>query len=875
MKPKPNMAKTAATIASGSPMGCLHCGQAVALAGARFCCPGCQNVYEFLHQNKLDGYYQFLGKQQTHAPKQSLDTRQGSDLDTTAFARHFRAPGQTSTYTFLVPAMSCAACLWLMDKALGSIEGVTGVRVDLDRKLVAVATLGKDDSMAMRLYRRLQEVGYRPLPPRLEADTSHRDGERRKMLRDLGLAWVCFANVMLFATALYSGDIWGMNASMSRFFVWLSAIVTAIALPTAGRSFFVAAWSALKIRRLHMDLPIAVALLLAFAVSLMEMLRGSTHVYFDSITGLIALLLSARYLSDTMSARARRLAGAAESLIPLHAVELTRGAIVDVAAGEAIPADGIVIHGHSEVSEAALTGEEAPETKQTGAQVYAGTLNLQGQLRIRVTAAGPDSYLASLTRLINSAQSARGHYAGLADRILPWFTLGIFLAGILAAAWWWSQGAQRMIEVVAATLIVSCPCALALATPLLASMSLRRAWRHGLIVRSVDVLERLSKIDTIVLDKTGTLTSPRLEVVSSTFLGEKNAMTNQPPFASLTLKAAASSRHPVAQALRKQLEQGPDAPHGLERFELKEHREYPAAGIAAVVGDVRHGQTYQVYLGAPAWVQQMGVQCGVMDLEKGPWATGEAPQGLDDATQAVVLIIQRDNQQDPSTPKPKAYAARHYYLKAALLPEAKSVIQDWQRQGISVRLMSGDRAAPVYRIADQVGIPRELAGFEMKPEDKLAAVVQLQEGGATVLMVGDGVNDAPALARADVGAAVQGGVDVAIGAADVFARRPGLGPIADVHAFARHHKTSLIILLSASILYNLIAISLAISGFIHPIAAAAIMPLSSLSVIAVAIFRQGASLWKYSTSSCPLPSSSPLAPPSPISGPSTMGNSTT
>ncbi len=732
-----------------------------------------------------------------------------------------------------------------MQKALADsqpgLEAVTSVRVNLDEKLVVV-TLGeddqRDDATVAAIVRRLGRLGYRALPPRLSQSGAVRTAYERRQMIDVGIAGAGFGNVMLFATSVYFGDLWGMSSTLERFFNVASACLAGLVLLTAGRTFFSTAWSACRERRMHIDLPIAAALLLAYVVSIWHLFVGSSVVYFDSVTGLVFLLLVGRYVSDRLQSRARRLAGSAASLVPESGRRLKPGDEALVRVGDVFPADGVVREGVSEVSEAALTGEQSPVLKQAGSMVYAGTHNLTGSLSIQVTQSSEASYVASIARLVDAAKQHRSRFETAAEHWLSWFIGGIFVVATVAAVVWSVRDPSRVVEVVVATLIVSCPCALALATPLTMAAALQRAWKHGIIVKSSEAIERAASIDTIVLDKTGTLTSGAMRITGSA------SAPLMPSVAVLIAAAAEQSRHPVARALSRHLKHETEG-LGRDHFDLGMAVQVPGRGLQVDGVWLEGGdRSVTVTIGTPGFVF-------------GSEATVQLPTRPVGATSSVVAVraLMRDAEGGEDV--------RHdalFELEDSLDPFAAREIEAWRRSGLDVHLLSGDGQSAVLHVAAVCGIAAEKSVFGVMPADKAAYVQELVDSGRHVLMVGDGVNDAAALASATVGVAVSGGVDLALASADAFLGRPGITPVAEFLAFARYTVTSLKMTLGLSALYNLVAVALAVSGVLHPVVAAAIMPVASISVITLSALRRGEFLWKSYSSSCRLPLRSPASP---------------
>lgn len=793
---------------STSTGACLHCGQA---ASGKFCCPGCRQVYEYLAGEGLTHYYDLMIGMGRAATSQSIAK---AHLEGKAIADSFRYRGSAKTFAFFVPSLSCAACLWLIERVLvpgdPTLPGVASVRVNLDDRLVLVGVREDEERAVPAVISRLAAIGYKAMPPRLAGQAGAMSPVQRKNLQNLGIAGAVFGNVMLFAAAVYFGDLWGMSPAMRRFFDWFSFALTLLTLATAGRSFFATAWSTARRRILHVDLPIAVALALSFGVSAASLVRGQGPVYFDSVAGLIFLLLAGRYWNESLQARARRLAGSAAALVPDSAAALRPGDVVAVAPGEVVPADGQVVAGRSEVDEAALSGEQKPVLKRAGDPVSAGTQNLNGALSIKVLRPSSDSYVARITRLVEEAGGKKSRFETLAALWLPKFVLGIFVAATASFCLWWPVDHARALAVVTATLIVSCPCALALATPLTMAISLRRSWRRGAIVKSGTSLEVGAKVDAIVLDKTGTVTVGNVRVV-----GELVRLTSMER--RVVGAAAARSRHPVARAVARHFE----ADAASVEVVAAEIHEDPGRGLEAQVR--ADGRVFVVRIGTPAFV-----------------GLDSRAHRADGAGIVAVSVSEA----------PGVTATTILYLEDRVHVGVSEAVAAWRDRGIDVYLLSGDAPGPVSLVAKAVGIPDGRALASQSPADKRRFVEDLQRKGRTVMMVGDGINDAAALSAAALGVAVSGGVDLALNSADVFLGSPGIEEIAGFLRFCAYTRRTLVLILTISVLYNLAAIGLAMAGILHPLVAAMIMPLASLTVVSIGALRRGEDTWKCSTSSC-------------------------
>jgi P-type Cu2+ transporter len=616
----------------------------------------------------------------------------------------------------------------------------------------------------------------------------------RQLLRCLGVAGFAAGNVMLLSVAVWAGNAADMDSATRDLFHWLSALIALPAVAYAGRPFFRSAWKALRSRAMNMDVPISLGILLASGMSLVETMNGATHAYFDAAVTLLFFLLCGRYLDRQARARAR---SAAEHLLALTAVaatliepdgrrrsvpvrELRPGMRVAAAAGDRIPGDGLVTLGSSELDNSLLTGETMPVAVGPGDQVYAGALNRSAPLEIRVTAAGEDSFLAGIARLMSAAEQGRARYVRLADRVARFYApLVHLLAGATFLGWLlFSQvGLRGSLMTAVAVLIITCPCALALAVPVVQVVATGLLLRRGVLVKTPDALEKLAAVDTIVFDKTGTLTEGRPRLVN---LGEisSNALRRAGAL-------ARTSRHPLAEALAAAAGEGPP--------EAADVSETPGAGLSGIV------EGRPIRLGSRPFcglAEEASAEDGAMEI----WLSiaGEAPQ----------RFVFAD--------RPRA--------------DAVAVVADLKRQGYRLALLSGDRPSVVARIAGELGIEDWQA--RCLPADKVAALEARAKAGAKVLMVGDGLNDAPALAAGFVSMSPASAAAVSQTAADLLFQGRLLGPVPFALRTARLAGKLVRQNFALAVLYNLGAVPIAMAGFATPLIAAVAMSSSSLLVTA-------------------------------------------
>jgi len=680
-----------------------------------------------------------------------------------------------------LPGAHCAACMSTVENGLQALSGVQSARVNLTLRRVSVDA--DADVTAESLIPVLASLGYEAheLDPGLLSATET-DKQGRDLLMRLGVAGFAMMNVMLLSVAVWSGA----GDATRDLFHWISA---AIALPTvvfAGQPFFKSAWASLRVGRLGMDVPISLALVLASGISLFETIYSGHHAYFDAAVMLTFFLLAGRYLDHRTRAVAR---SAAEELAALEVPRATRvvdgveetvsisalavGDIVRVRPGGRMPVDGVVTHGASEVDRSLLTGESLPAQAGIGTQVAAGEINLTGPLLVRVTAAGRDSSLHRMADLVAVAESAKTKYTSLAERAARAYSPLVHILSFTAFGYWmWATGGdlRYAINISAAVLIITCPCALGLAVPAVVTAASGRLFRKGLLIKDGTALERLAEVDHVVFDKTGTLTmgTPK----------PTNLDALPPAVLAVALGLAGASLHPLAVALTKA--SGLIAPAALEGI-----REVPGSGIEARMG----GQI--VRLGRAEWV-------------------GATPA----AQTATYLSFNGET---------------HAILFAdKLRPGAQTAVAAMKAAGLRLTLLSGDAAAPVAELAAQIGIEDWHAG--QLPAEKAAYIKALQDQGRKVLMIGDGLNDTAALVQAHVSISPASALDAARTASDIVLLGQDMAPVADALRIAKQATRRIRENFGLSAAYNVIAVPLALVGLATPLLAALAMSLSSITV---------------------------------------------
>jgi Cu2+-exporting ATPase len=799
---------------------CAHCSLPVPPGliepGAReqFCCNGCRTVYQVIHSCGLDRFYRLRGATGEDGQQAKTTDRAYAEFDDEVFRElHCQAlPDGCQSVELYLEGVHCSACVWLVEKLPRIHDGVVSARLDLRQSLVRIVW---DDGQIRlsQIARSLDTLGYPPHPAKDARARALRRREDHRFLIRIGVAAACAGNVMTIAFALYGGMFTGMQAEHERYFRWISLLLGLIALAWPGSLFFRGAWAALRTRTAHLDLPIALALLAGATAGLINVVRDQGDIYFDSLTMLIFLLLVGRWIQR----RQQRWAGNAVELlysltpssvrvvrdgqpteVPIEAVQLDE--VAEIRAGESIAIDGIVVTGTSTVDQSLLTGESRPVAVTTGDVVAAGTVNIAAQLRVRVQATGAQTRVGRLMHLVERCAAERAPIVRFTDRVAGWFVIAVLvLAGATFAAWLWLDPSRATGHAVA-LLIVTCPCALGLATPLAVAVAIGQAAKRGVLIKGGDALESLARTGALLLDKTGTITEGRIRV--TTWYGDESV---RPLVAALE----AHSSHPIARALSDDPRPGAE-PERTEHVALPvtDIQQTPGSGIAGVVAGQR------ILVGSPAFL-----------LSRAITVSAE----MTAATQRVI-----ETAQSPVQVAADGQCVAVAGFRDPIRRDARASIAQLRRQGWRLSLVSGDHPAVVQSVGHELGFATDDCFGGVSPEEKLAHLKR-QEGDDPVVMAGDGVNDAAALAAATVGVAVHGSAEASLAAADVYISRPGLAPVVELIAGARRTLRTIRRGLIVSLVYNVSAATLAVLGIIGPLVAAVLMPASSLTVLVLVL----------------------------------------
>lgn len=702
---------------------------------------------------------------------------------------HTNSAGQQEI-TMLVEGIHCASCIQLIENALTAEDGVLQARVNMStNRLHVIWQQGKE--RADQFAQRVESLGYKVRPFDAEA-TKAETSEQKILLRCMAVAGFAAGNMMLLSVALWSTSSETMGVSTRSLFHWLSASIAFPTLLYAAKPFFSSAFSVLKQGHTNMDVPISLAVILASGMSISEAIRGGEHVYFDSAVMLVFFLLIGRYLDARAKGKAKESAKELLSLlsgtatirtdcghsktIPMR--EIREGMTLLVASGENITADGIITEGASDIDMSLITGETLPVSVEKGSRVFAGTTNLSGSLTIHVAKATDDSLLSDIIRLMEKAQQGAAYYVRLAEKAAKLYTPLVHTLGLVTfLGWWLAIGAPWQVALLygVTVLIITCPCALGLAVPVVQVLASSRLMRRGILLKSGDALEKLAIIDTAIFDKTGTLTlgKPQLE----------HANRIAPEDLQLAASLAVHSKHPLSRALSNA--------YNSELLDVEAIEEIPGKGLQGKV----NGKA--VRIGRRSW-------CGDQS----------AP-----AHSALELWLQLDNQ-----------APVQFTFADKIREDTASTIKQFHDAGIRTLLLSGDRLETVHDVASTIGISEYQAA--LTPMEKSAVIEDLRAQGHHVLMVGDGLNDAPSLAAAHVSISPSSAIDIAQNTADIVFQGDKLAPLHSAYETARFSTKLVKQNFALATIYNIVAIPLAVMGYVTPMIAALAMSGSSIIVIA-------------------------------------------
>ena len=792
-----------------APSECFHCGEPLAGRAVQWvrlgdaevalCCPGCRAALQLIAGLGLEDFYRF----RTAPSVRPTEIGEWLAYDEPAvIASLCRQEPDGRAVILLIDGLTCAACSWLIGRALQRIDGV--VRTSVNTASGRAQVVWNPDRVALsRVLRAIAELGYRPHPVTPESSHLQVRDERRAILKRLAVAGLGMMQVMMFAVAMYSGDFNGMDEAIRAYLRIVSLLVATPVMLYAGWPFLKGAAQALRSRIITMDVPVSVGLLLAYGASVINTWRHAGQVYFDSVTMFIFFLSIARYVEMIARHQSVGVTDSLSRLLPVTAHRLApaeAGAIQDVTVGqlavadrllvrtgEVVPADGEITLGATRVDESMLTGESTPVSRAVGDRVAAGTINLDAPLRMRITAVGPATLLASIVALLNRAQAERPRVTRAADLTASRFLARVLIGAALVCVFWLAVDPDRAFAATLAVLVVACPCALSLATLVAVASANAALARRGVLVTHADAVEGLARATCVVFDKTGTLTQGTVTI------GRCMPRAELPAHECLAIAASleAASEHPIARAFSG----------AVARSVASDVRIVAGAGIEGVV----EGARYRI--GTRAFAAAGGAEAGTA-------AEDIAAKADDDA--AIVL-------------GKAGVELAAFTLGDASRAESARTVALLEEQGLEVQILSGDSAEAVGRLARQCGISRYRA--RQSPMDKLEHIRALAARGEFVAMVGDGINDAPVLGGSGVSIAMGRGSALALASADLILMGDSLDALPGAFLLARRAQRIIKQNLVWAAGYNLTAMPLAAMGWVPPWLAAIGMSLSSILVV--------------------------------------------
>ena len=789
---------------------CFHCGQPVP-EGSNYtveienksrdmCCTGCEAVAQAIVTNNLVDFYKHrTDKSQTPenlvpAELRDLQIYDYDNLQKT-FVRSEKG-GAIREASLILEGIVCAACVWLNEKHVLSLKGVIDFRVNYSTHR---ASLKWDNSQIQLsdILKSITNIGYHAHPFDSGRLDTLQKKEKSAALRRIAIAGIGMMQVMMLAISLYIGESGDMTDSTRNFLRWTSLIITTPVLLFASRIFFVSAWRDVKRWQLGMDVPVSIAMGAAYLASVWATVTQAGDVYFDSVTMFTFFLLTGRYLEMIARHKAGQVADALVRLVPATATrlennkqetvavsELELGNTLLIKPGETVPADGVVIEGSSSTNESLLTGESLPLSKNIGSELIGGTVNIESPLFMRVEKLGDSTILSGIIRLLERAQSEKPNLAKLVDKAAVWFVSILLLIAVTVFTAWYFVSPSDAFWITLSVLVVTCPCALSLATPAALTAATGALTEKGVLTTRGHALETLAKLTHIVFDKTGTLTHGKLKVSEIQLLGSENK--NQ--VKTLAAGIESSSEHPIAQAIT------------ALTTEPKIFSNFISESGKGVEGSYQN-QSYR--LGTYAYVAEL---------------SGKETQQSPTSVSTTQIFLGRKNEW-----------LANFILHDEIREEAAKVIQTLKKQGLNISLLSGDSQLAVNGVAEQLGIQNAIG--DLLPENKLQHLQTLQNQGEIVAMVGDGVNDAPVLASANVSLAMGNGSQLAQASADMVLLSENLEQIPTAVEVSRKMQSIVRQNFSWAIGYNIVAIPLAAMGLILPWMAAIGMSMSSLLVV--------------------------------------------
>jgi Cu2+-exporting ATPase len=784
-----------------------------------FCCTGCRGVFRFISGEGLSDFYDRRETSWTPGPPEE------KPVELSAFSEGMKTVGDQTEIDIVIDGIRCASCIWLIEKILLRTDGVTYARVNYATHRARIRW-GKSTDI-VTILTRLKSIGYSPRPSTAGAYEEEVKAQQRELLIRFGTAVFFSMQLMLYSVALYAGYFQGIGEKTRLTFQLISLGLATPILFYSGNPFIRGAARGLRNRSFTMDLLIVTGAGSAYFYSIYQIISGG-EVYFDTAAMIITLILLGRYIETGAKGRSSEVITKLLSLNPKEAViirdqgsgvggkgqeargreyvtvpvaSIQTGDLVQIKPGERIPFDGSVMEGESEVDESMLTGESKPVSKVPGSDVFCGTQNLYGSLVFSVKRTGENTVLSQIIRTVENAQARRAPVQALADRVVGYFVPAVILLSCGTFIFWISYGRVLTPALMNAVsvLVIACPCALGLATPLAVLIGTTKSASRGILIKGGDIIERARDIDTVVLDKTGTITEgrPHLEFYAGIGIPDDEALW-------LSSSLEKHSEHSIARAIV-------NASRSPVSMPVSDFAAHPGKGISGTMNG-KHA-----LVGSRAFIES---ESTVESLESAAGRGLTARTRQWESSGSTVVYLAYDGQ--PSG---------IFVISDEIRGDAGRSVLDMQKTGYDVMMITGDVPETALAVAEEAGLGRDKVMARKSPVEKAEAIQIMQKQGKVVLMVGDGMNDAPALVQADVGMAIGRATDIALESADIVLMRSSIGLVPDSLRLSRKICRIIRQNLFWAFAYNIIALPLAVMGLLHPIVAALSMTFSSLSVV--------------------------------------------
>jgi len=795
---------------------CIHCQNNTPTAEDKFCCKGCEIAYQIINKIGLGNYYN-LRKIDEKTRKIKPEITEKINV-----AEFVESKNGVNSIFLAIDGLHCSACVWLIESILQRQEDVIEARINLTKKYLSLKWR-KSPETANDLINLIHEIGYKLFP--FDEKILHEEEKKynNELLKCLAVAGFGAGNVMLFSSILWFSDLQKMGLATIDFMHFFSALIALPVIIYAARPFFSSAFRALKARVMNMDLAISVAIFLACAVSLLESFRSAKIVYFDSAVMLVFFLLIGRYLD--FKARKRAFAIATEfsllqanyarqvledgSIKIIASKKIEQGMILLVVAGDKIPADAIIIEGESEIDTAIISGETLPKAVSQGCELFAGTINLAAPLKIKVSKSPQNSLLKAIVDIVEKVEGQKNQYVRLADRLSRSYAPVVHLLAFITFCLWYfflQEGAENALLNATAVLIITCPCALALAVPIVQTITISSLIKKGILTKSGEALEKINKIDVIIFDKTGTLTLGKPALTSIIGLNKKLTATEEKFYHKLAASMAQMSKHPLSQALCNSFEE--------EKFMLQS-LENQGFGLVANFegGEIKLGR--QEFCQITSALTNQGSQQILQNITSTQSLTKQNLQTSQNNAPMQCFLKYRD-------------AEILFLFQDQLKSDATSTFKELQKFNKKIILLSGDNKTNVSNVAHSLNIDEFYA--EQTPITKVEFLQQLKQSGHNIMMVGDGINDAPSLAFADISISFAKAADITQTIADIIIQGDQLAPLLTTINLATKSIKLIKQNLLLALAYNLIAVPFAMAGSVTPLIAAIAMSSSSILV---------------------------------------------